>query len=364
MPVVIIVLNSLVSEGTPHMAYDMCRVWLAQGIRPVLLVLDDSIDEMRADFSALKVEIVSADLGNSRLGRFPRLILATRKLVKRTGAQGVISMLFGWHAFIAMGARSAGAPTLAHVGNHPGSLSASGLRKMRILVAAGRPFTSRLVCCSEYVRDAIIDILGVSRGVTCVVYNGVDLQHFAPTAGAPSGHGMPVLSMVARLESSKDHATLIEAAAILKARGRPCEIRLVGDGSRADDLKQLADALNVGDLVKFCGFRSDIDAVLAESDAFAFSVLPDEGLGIALIEAMVARVPIVASDVGACRETLADGRCGLLVKAADAEAMANGVMHLLDDRSATAQRVEAAEQRARDVFDATAMAKSYLALLS
>ena len=92
---VIIVLASLVSEGTPHMALAMCAHWLTQGVRPVLLVLDAADDEMRPEFAALGIEIVAAHLRDSGYVRFLGLIGAVRALVRRTGASGVVSMLFG-----------------------------------------------------------------------------------------------------------------------------------------------------------------------------------------------------------------------------------------------------------------------------
>jgi glycosyltransferase involved in cell wall biosynthesis len=79
---------------------------------------------------------------------------------------------------------------------------------------------------------------------------------------------------------------------------------------------------------------------MADTDIFAFSVRPEEGLGIALIEAMASGPPIVASDVGACREALAGGECGLLVPPGDAVAMAEAIAVLADPARTAARYLD------------------------
>ena len=221
------------------------------------------------------------------------------------------------------------------------------------------------MCCSDYVRQAAIASFALPPRTTHLVYNGVAFDQFTPPDRGP-GHDAdrPVIVMVARLEGHKDQATLIRAVAVLRERGRAVTLRLVGDGRLRAMLEELAASLGVSDRVEFCGFRSDIGDILAEASVFAFSTTADEGLGIALIEAMVADVPIVASDVGACRETLDHGTCGLLVAPGDAEALADGILAILDDPAAAALRVAAARARAFDQFDSRAMADRYLALLA
>ena len=110
--------------------------------------------------------------------------------------------------------------------------------------------------------------------------------------------------------------------------------------------------------MEFLGSR-DIPKLLAELDLFVFSARPDEGFGIALAEAMAAGLPIVASNVGACREVLDSGRCGLLVEPQSPEALATGIRQVLSDPALALKYASAARERAMRHFSVEVMADAY-----
>ena len=109
--------------------------------------------------------------------------------------------------------------------------------------------------------------------------------------------------------------------------------------------------------------RRDVPELVGQLDLFVFATTPDEGLGIALIEAMAVGVPVVASDVGACREVLDDGALGLLVPPGDPVALADAIERVRDDPETAAARVERARRKAFEVFDAERMAAAYADVL-
>jgi glycosyltransferase involved in cell wall biosynthesis len=272
----------------------------------------------------------------------------------------VLSFPLGWHAFIAIGAWLAGVPCLcAHVGNLPPVWTGTAFRKFKLLVQLGRPFTSRLLCCSEYIRVATVRDFGVSPRETRAVFNACDLDRFAAVPRSARGHQPPRLAMVARLEGHKDQPTLIRAVALLRDQGLAVELWLIGEGSRRLQLEALIQELQLSDRVQLLGSRRDIPELLVQLDLFVFAARPDEGFGIALAEAMAAAVPIVATDVGACREVLDGGRCGLLVQPGSPEALAAGIRQVLSDPAAARQRADAARQRALAAFSVAAMAEAY-----
>lgn len=275
-------------------------------------------------------------------------------------------MPFGWHAVIAFGAKLAGVRhVVAHVGNYPDAGLVSAHKKFRFLVQMGRLLTDRLVCCSRYVQQGTMKAFGVRERETAVVYNGVPIEDFVTQAAALSREpDKPfTIGMVARLEKHKDQATLIRAAKILKERGRKIRVEIVGDGSQRLMLEQMIEAEGLSDTVILLGMRRDVPAIVAAFDLFAFSTTPDEGFGIALAEAMIARVPIVASDVGACREVLGDGSLGLLVPPADATALADAIDAVRGDPQAASMRACLAKQKAMAKFSGEAMAREYGKLL-
>jgi glycosyltransferase involved in cell wall biosynthesis len=361
-PRVIVVLSSLCAEGTPVMAKDLCIQWRRSGIEPAILTLFDEPDEMYADFASLQVPILRAHLARSGWARYATMVRSIADASRSLRPDAILSMPFGWHAFLAVGARLAGVKHFAaHVGNYPASWEERGFWKFQTEVLLGRPFTGTLICCSEYVRDGVLRHFPVRRGRTTVVYNGCDVTDVARRAAgvrqAQTAHPFRV-GMVARFERHKDQDTLIDAVAILSRR-MPVELWLVGDGSRRGELERFAKERGVERLVRFLGARRDVPEILGDLDAFAFSAKPDEGLGIALIEAMAARVPVVATEVGACREVLDQGTLGRLVPYRDSHGMASALEDVARGGPELEARTEAAARKAKATFSKEAMATAY-----
>jgi glycosyltransferase involved in cell wall biosynthesis len=355
----LIVLTSLVAEGCPQLTLQLTRHWRQQGVAVELLCLSDQPTDLRPEFEALSIPIHTVELGGG-LARYPRLAWLSFRLCRRLRPTAVLSFPLGWHAFIAMGAQAAGVRRVCgHVGNLPPVWTGNAFCKFRLLVQLGRPFTQRLLCCSEYIRNATVRDFGVRTRETRAIHNACDLERFTAVQRSGQVHQPPRLAMVARLEGHKDQPSLIKAVALLRDQGLVVELWLIGEGSRRLELEALSAELKLSGGVRLLGSRRDIPALLAEMDLFVFSARPDEGFGIALVEAMAAGVPIVASDVGACWEVLDGGRCGLLVEPGNPEALAAGIRQVLSDPAAAKQRAEAARQHALDRFSVAAMAEAY-----
>jgi glycosyltransferase involved in cell wall biosynthesis len=240
------------------------------------------------------------------------------------------------------------------------------LRKFRTEVWFGRPVTTTLVCCSRYVRDGIVARFGLDPGETVVVPNGVHVAAFAARARAARRQRGPCrfrIGMVARLEAHKDQPTLVRAAAELARRGFDCEVWLIGEGSRRGELEALIAEQGVHDRVRLHGMRRDVPELIGQLDLFVFATTPDEGQGIALIEVMAAGVPVIASDVGACREVLDGGALGLLMPPRDPVALADAIERARAEPEAAAARAERARRKAFEVFDAERMAAAYAEVL-
>ncbi len=106
-------------------------------------------------------------------------------------------------------------------------------------------------------------------------------------------------------------------------------LRLVGDGRLRIDLEALARKLEIDKKVEFLGSRNDVPELLGSADIFIFSAR-QEGLGSVLLEAMAAGLPIIATDVPACRELLEEGGYGTLVRRNDPDALARAITGVLD----------------------------------
>ncbi|MDP4511945.1 glycosyltransferase [Nonomuraea turcica] len=190
-----------------------------------------------------------------------------------------------------------------------------------------------------------------------VIYNGLQVSAFDQAEPEFIDTDLPVVVCVARLSPQKGHRFLLDAASRLQRRGRPCTFLFVGEGQEHHRLRELANELEVD--VRFLGDRSDVNALLASADV---AVLPSlwEGLSNAIMEAMAAGLPIVATAVGGTPELL-DGR-GLLVPASDGEALADGIARVLDNPELAASMSCAAHAWARKNLDADLMIDQHLDL--
>jgi glycosyltransferase involved in cell wall biosynthesis len=138
--------------------------------------------------------------------------------------------------------------------------------------------------------------------------------------------------MVGNLWPVKDHRTLVEAAGLLKDRFPRLRFACAGDGVERAWLESRIRQLGLTSRVLLLGHRTDIPSLLARSDAFVLCSTA-EGLSNAIIEAMAARLPVVATAVGGNPELLEPDR-GLLVPPRDPAALASALARLLSDPGA------------------------------
>lgn len=139
----------------------------------------------------------------------------------------------------------------------------------------------------------------------------------------------PLVGIIARLVPIKAHEYFLQAAAQIVQRRPGVQFVIVGDGERRAELETLTRDLELSDRVRFLGWRRDLRAIYADLDVVALCSL-NEGSPVAVIEAMAAARPVVATDVGGVGEVVDDGRTGILIAARDAAALAAGIERFLD----------------------------------
>ncbi len=209
-------------------------------------------------------------------------------------------------------------------------------------LAAETAYVDRLVAPSEAIA-AKIRSEGRGAAEITVVPNGVDLDRFGAHRTADqratlrASLGIPaeafLIGVVARLEPEKGHRYLLAAWPEVAQAVPVAWLLLVGDGSLADALRAQVRALPPAARrrVVFAGGQTDVVATTQSLDLAVLASLR-EAQGIALLEAMAARVPVVASRVGGIPETVRDGVDGLLVPPADSAALAAAVIRVAHDR--------------------------------
>lgn len=170
-----------------------------------------------------------------------------------------------------------------------------------------------------------------------------------------------VIGSVGRLAIVKAHHVLLEAAHELRQRGLEAKVLLLGEGPQRGFLEQRARELGLADALCMPGFCADPRRFLSRMSVFALPSLT-EGLPLALLEAMRARVPIVASQVGGIPEVLDHGGCGVLIERASAQALAGAVERLMANPAERQAFVERATARFLECYRSSAMARAYGAL--
>lgn len=212
---------------------------------------------------------------------------------------------------------------------------------------AGR-WADAIVCVCEHERRLALEHRIAPPERLHVIYNGVrDTDLRARPEAAP-----PRIISVARFEEPKDHATLLDALALL--REEAWELDLVGDGPLELAMRARADALGIGDRVHFRGYRPEPAEALARAQVFALSSR-SEGFPRSILEAMRAGLPVVASDVGGVAEGVTHGANGLLVRRQDAAALASALRVLIRDSSERQRLGLAARQTYEQRFNASRM---------
>ncbi len=227
----------------------------------------------------------------------------------------------------------------------------------RLQILAKRALSRRIdahVACGAWLGHEIERMVGLPAGRVRVVHNGIPEVLPDPVCGLPPGL---VVGTVGRLTREKGFDLLIRAAA--KVPG--FSLVIVGAGEEQERLAALAEDLGIGDRVVLTGWVADSRAWLRGFDVF---VLPSliEGFPLTTLEAMLAGVPVVASDVGGVGEAVREGQTGRLVPSGDVDALAAAIASLVDDPGTRAALGTRGRQVVLAEFTAGRMAARYEAL--
>lgn len=235
----------------------------------------------------------------------------------------------------------------------------------RLLVGQADGF----IAVSSQVREAITQQLGPVGDKIFTICNAVDLKPFeqfkngkAPLCdqlGLDSNSHLVLV--VGRLTRQKGHCYLIEAAPAILAACPQTHFLFIGTGELREALQDQIEQAKLTDHFHFLGVRSDVPALLAAADLFVQPSLW-EGLSVALLEAMAAGKPIVATAVSGTTQAMVDGQTGLIVPIADSDALAQAVIRLLADREQAQQMGWAAKQYVALNFSAQKQAEEHLDL--
>ncbi len=223
----------------------------------------------------------------------------------------------------------------------------------------------RPVAISGEVARSFRELYG--REPAAIIYNGAGVKngfHAGARESWRRAHGFSagdlLIVSTARFEPQKNPLGLITAFARALPRMPASHLIMAGEGSLLGECRELTARLGVSDRVYFAGLCRDVAELLSACDIFALAS-DWEGVPVAVIEAMAARLPVVATAVGSVAELVETGVTGVLVPAGDAPALAGAMADLAGDAERRRGMGERARQRAQR-FDASVMVASYAAL--
>ncbi len=227
------------------------------------------------------------------------------------------------------------------------------LRRFSIVVGVSSEITSHMLR------------LGLKK--TVQIANGIDCSKFANNDKRPSvrtefgiGNETIVLGMVSSLTPEKGHRIAIEALSLLK---NSCNVTLliVGDGPQKSNLVEQTAAAGLQEKVIFAGKRSNIPEILSSVDIFLMPSFT-EGLPMALLEAMAAGKPVIASSVGEITNVLSSQQCGKLIEPGNPHMLATSIHQFIKDTALRERTGALARERVLKKYSSIRMTQNYCRL--
>lgn len=349
----------------------------APGLR--VLLLSDGPLHARLTAAGVAVELLDAgsvlDIrrgdGARALQRAPRLLRLVLALARRFRAARLV-YANSQKAFVAAALATVvqPRPLIWHLHDILDPQHFSGLMR-RIAIDLGNRCASLVVANSLATRDAYRAAGG--RVAVAVVYNGIDPLPYETAdrtasrialAEAIGSGDAPLLGVFGRLAAWKGQHVAVRALTFLPE----CHLVLVGgalfgEEPYAAELRALAGRMGVIDRVHFLGFRSDMASLMTGVDIALHCSTAPEPFGRVIVEAMMARTPVIATAAGGALEIVEHGCSGILVPPDDDAALASAIRDLLDDPVSAARLAVAGHIRARALFSLDAATERLAAIV-
>ena len=221
-----------------------------------------------------------------------------------------------------------------------------------------------LVPVSSTMRDQIISQPLIDKRKVVLIRNAIPIGDFRPGDRAAArlelglGADANVLGYAGRIDKVKRIDLLLQAFRQVYEQREKAHLVIAGEGNLKGEMEALASALGISHAVRWPGFHRNMPRLLAAIDVYVQSSV-NEGLSLSILEAMAAEKAVVATNVGAAKEVIADGETGFLVPPGSSTAIATAVIALLDDPERRAAISRAARAHVESEFDLRKMVDQY-----
>lgn len=234
---------------------------------------------------------------------------------------------------------------------------------------ANSPLLDKMIAVSEHTRQFCIEVEGISPDKLITIPNGINIHEFdhLPLSQAEKitlkeqfniSPQSKVLITVARLHPQKGHQYLIEAATQILQYAPDVAFVLVGEGELREEIEKSLEEKKLSPYFRLLGSRKDVPGLLGMADIF---ILPSvsEGMPNVILEAMAAKLPIIATRVDGTIEVVEDGKTGILVERRNPEALMTAIIKLLQEPTLGQLMGNAGFQRVQQYFSEEIMCQRY-----
>jgi len=330
----------------------------AAGTRNIVIAPAGGEEWLQRELSGSGVQVESFRLNRPVSPAFARWLTA---LLRRHRVTLAHSHEFTMAVYGSWAAGRAGIPHLFTM--HGGRYYAERLRR-RIALRVAANLSGAVVAVSESLARHLSRDLWMRASRIRTIPNGV-----RPALGTSSSlrrelalaDATPLVVAVGNLYPVKGHRFLLEALGLLRTTVPQLHVAIAGRGELEGELRARAEALGVAERFHLLGLRADVGNVLAGGDVVVLPSL-SEGVPLALLEAMLAARPIIATAVGEVPTVLDQGRSGVLIPPGDAAALAAALRGLFADPERGRQLSLAAVTRAKQHYTLARMMERYLGL--
>jgi glycosyltransferase involved in cell wall biosynthesis len=217
--------------------------------------------------------------------------------------------------------------------------------------------TARIIAISEAVKDYQVEMEKISKKKIEVVYNGIDLNNFPFTADYHFNRQEPILGIIGRLEPQKGHLVSLRALNLVVKNNPRVKLIIMGQGSQENIIRQEAQRLGIeGNII----WQKPQDNVLGILKKIDLLVVPSlwEGLGIVILEAQAAGIPVVASSVDGIKEIINE-KNGFLFEKKDYQKLAEIINRIIEKPFMLEGRRTAGRKTVEEKFDIKKIAQRY-----
>lgn len=364
---VLLIISSLVVGGTERQL-----VYLAKGLDParfrVVVCCLSSEGPYREPLVAAGIPVVTIGFaGFGDLRRHPMRVLGPLwrlvRLMRSFRPDVVHGFLFWAYIIGAIAARVAGVPVVVTGRRVMEDAKVTDSRYLFLDTIANR-FTDLIVANSEAVRRDTLAKERLPNDKVAVIYNGIEVDCYYRQPDEVLRRSLalpdhaPVVGILATLDARKGHHVFLDAWKGVVSRHPEAVVLLIGDGPMRPELEARVGGEGLSHSVRFLGTRHDIPEILAALD---FVVQPSftEGFSNAIMEAMAAGKPVIATDVAGNPEAITHMETGLLVAPADSQALADAMLWLVDHPQDAVRFGKAAREKVALRFDLRWMVQAH-----